>query len=209
MDDDEALSLNTLHRFSKRSPRLVLEEYSHCEVPAGCGGVVLRWMDKSGARPCRLEVTTLGGSDVWLDEQRQRSSLVSISPGHHEIWILVTELGQSWALKGRPVVPTPFSVSVRLGANGAGAELLSARDQGAWQWADSAATTPEELRRADPEWLPLSSGVRIADKLHDRQLFGFDRAAQAGRPIHAIGKPGSTSAWVRLAFDLAQEAETP
>ena len=37
--DSEALRLNTLNRFRKHSPRLLLEEYSHCEVPAGCGGV--------------------------------------------------------------------------------------------------------------------------------------------------------------------------
>jgi hypothetical protein len=36
------LRLNSLSRYTKRSPEYVLEEHSHCEVPAGCGGVVLR-----------------------------------------------------------------------------------------------------------------------------------------------------------------------
>ncbi len=40
---DRDLKLNGLSRYAKQSPRLVLEEYGHCEVPAGCGGVVLRW----------------------------------------------------------------------------------------------------------------------------------------------------------------------
>ena len=35
--------LNSVDRFRKKSERLVLEEHGHCEVPAGCGGVVLRW----------------------------------------------------------------------------------------------------------------------------------------------------------------------
>lgn len=39
----DELRLNKLQRFQKRSTRLALEAHSHCEVPAGCGGVVLRW----------------------------------------------------------------------------------------------------------------------------------------------------------------------
>ena len=42
---DEGPKLNGPDRYRKRSPRLVLEEHSHCEVPAGCGGVVLRWIN--------------------------------------------------------------------------------------------------------------------------------------------------------------------
>jgi hypothetical protein len=33
------LKLNDLDRYHKRSASLILQEYSHCEVPAGCGGV--------------------------------------------------------------------------------------------------------------------------------------------------------------------------
>ena len=31
------LKLNTLGRYGKNASHLVLEEHSHCEVPAGCG----------------------------------------------------------------------------------------------------------------------------------------------------------------------------
>jgi hypothetical protein len=37
------LSLNSIDRYRKRSNRLILEEHRSCELPAGCGGVVLRW----------------------------------------------------------------------------------------------------------------------------------------------------------------------
>src|SRR5574339_211352 len=65
--DDEALRLNTLHRFRKHSPRLLLQEYSHCEVPAGCGGVVLRWIDREGGLPVVVRVAALGPVRAWLD----------------------------------------------------------------------------------------------------------------------------------------------
>ena len=37
------LELNSLGRYGKSGSRLVLEEHGSCEVPAGCGGAVLRW----------------------------------------------------------------------------------------------------------------------------------------------------------------------
>ena len=63
--------LNSLERFRKRSPRLLLEQYDSCEVPAGCGGVVLRWRDPHAARP--VVVSAAGGTGgpavvgLWSD----------------------------------------------------------------------------------------------------------------------------------------------
>jgi len=42
MSSDD-LRLNSLDRFRKSKSGLTLEVYSSCEVPAGCGGAVLRW----------------------------------------------------------------------------------------------------------------------------------------------------------------------
>lgn|SRR5262245_14419303 len=53
MADD--LSLNSIARFSKHSPHLHLEEHGHCEVPAGCGGVVLRWYNPVKGAPILLK----------------------------------------------------------------------------------------------------------------------------------------------------------
>lgn len=52
MVDD--LNLNSISRFSKHSPHLHLEEHGHCEVPAGCGGVVLRWYNPAKGVPVLL-----------------------------------------------------------------------------------------------------------------------------------------------------------
>jgi len=45
----DELKLNSISRFSKASSYLHLEEHGHCEVPAGCGGVVLRWYNPTQA----------------------------------------------------------------------------------------------------------------------------------------------------------------
>ncbi|MFT4979643.1 MAG: hypothetical protein ACI8S6_005555, partial [Myxococcota bacterium] len=66
MSDD--LKLNRLSRFHKHSPRLLLEEHSHCEVPAGCGGVVLRWRDAAAGQACELSLYTVADvQQVTLD----------------------------------------------------------------------------------------------------------------------------------------------
>ncbi|MCB9692377.1 MAG: hypothetical protein H6736_11230 [Alphaproteobacteria bacterium] len=86
---DEDLELNTLHRFAKRSPRLVLEEYSHCEVPAGCGGVVLRWRDPRDGRPHALKIATDGEVDVFIDG-RPVTGAAGLHPGPHHIALAVS-----------------------------------------------------------------------------------------------------------------------
>ena len=45
------LRLNSIDRFRKTSGRLILEQHSHCEVPAGCGGVILRWRNPDEGLP--------------------------------------------------------------------------------------------------------------------------------------------------------------
>ncbi len=69
---DRELRLNSIDRYVKRSPHFVLEEHGHCEVPAGCGGVVLRWLNPATTVPVRLElwVTASGDHGAVGDAER-------------------------------------------------------------------------------------------------------------------------------------------
>lgn len=82
MDDDE-LELNTLHRLKKHSNRLVLEAHGSCEIPAGCGGVVLRWLNP--AQDCYLLFTVFTGEkfELFLDGEPLRSSAFTVPVGRH------------------------------------------------------------------------------------------------------------------------------
>ncbi|MEZ4322738.1 MAG: hypothetical protein R3F61_35045 [Myxococcota bacterium] len=88
-DDDPELELNTLHRFAKHSPRLVLEEYSHCEVPAGCGGAILRWRDPADGVPLQLVVAADGEVTALIDGAFVGSRF-SLKPGAHTIAVALT-----------------------------------------------------------------------------------------------------------------------
>lgn len=79
------MDLNSLERFTKRSPRLVLEEHDSCEVPAGCGGVVLRWIDPSRQIPVLCYLSTQARSRLLLDGEPLESAAIDVRPGRHAI----------------------------------------------------------------------------------------------------------------------------
>jgi len=75
------LKLNSI-RYVKESSRLVLEEHGHCEVPAGCGGVVLRWRQRAQV-PIEIWIYTLASLSAHLDGSPLRSGRPLVGPGDH------------------------------------------------------------------------------------------------------------------------------
>jgi hypothetical protein len=83
--------LNSLDRFRKRSPRLLLEEHAGCEVPAGCGGLVMRWRNPLEARPVRIHLYTPTESTTWMDGDVLNVGRLDLRPGRH---VLAIEIGE-------------------------------------------------------------------------------------------------------------------
>lgn len=192
MAGDDDLRINTLHRFAKRSPRLVLHEYSHCEVPAGCGGVVLRWLDPARGAPATVRVVASGvEASCWLDGEPLASGLTLLREGGRLLAVHLrrTEPG-----------PRPFTVGVHHDEEhdhetdliGAGARRCCTRTPpaggAAWtavdfddaRWAEAPRATPAQLAAAD-SWL----------------TYNFDRAREAGRPVLVLD---ADELWLRIAF---------
>lgn len=129
-DDDEALRLNTLHRFRKFSPRLLLEEYSHCEVPAGCGGVVLRWIDPSAATPAVIRVFADAQLSSWLNGVAIESGRVDLRPGMNVLALALEQVQQPAHTVGHDrTAPLLVSVLRALG-NGSGQRPAGHRTAG-------------------------------------------------------------------------------
>lgn len=84
------LVVNDLARYAKSSERLVLEEYSSCEVPAGCGGGILRWIDPAEALPLHLRLWATGEAELFFDGAPTRSSRLDARPGRHVLALRVT-----------------------------------------------------------------------------------------------------------------------
>lgn len=82
--DGDDLRLNELRRFRKTSGRLALEAYSHCEVPAGCGGVVMRWRQAGAPIGIAASTYVAGLADgPWLDGQALVEQRTQVAPGAH------------------------------------------------------------------------------------------------------------------------------
>ncbi len=91
MGDERELKLNSIDRYVKDSPNFVLEEYTHCEVPAGCGGVVLRWRDPMAPVPVKLQLwLSVDSHGTYVDGSAPSSSRPSIRPGSHVLMIAAT-----------------------------------------------------------------------------------------------------------------------
>src|SRR5512146_292422 len=89
MPDDD-LRLNALSRYSKHSSEYVLEVHSHCEVPAGCGGVVLRWRNPRDAIPVEIRAYTAGDAQCFLDGSPPTSARPLVPYGEHVLAWTIT-----------------------------------------------------------------------------------------------------------------------
>jgi hypothetical protein len=79
-----SLRLNGLDRFRKSRSGLTLEVHSHCEVPAGCGGAVLRW--RRPGTPIGLSIFQHVNGEVdgfFLDGERSGEQRTTVQPGTH------------------------------------------------------------------------------------------------------------------------------
>jgi hypothetical protein len=75
--------LNSIDRFRKRPERIVLEEHGHCEIPAGCGGVVLRWRNPQTAVPVTIHLYTPAKIACFIDGAPLQTGRIDLAPGMH------------------------------------------------------------------------------------------------------------------------------
>jgi len=199
------LKLNSLSRFSKTSPRLVLEEYSHCEVPAGCGGVVLRW--RKPDEPLTVWVkqnTSTQIKSATLDGENVRWMMrLSIPWGYHVLAMSFEEVNLSHGL-------LLYSASVdeqytRLLQPEGETNILSKPD-GKWKYTltNPASGDWQSLDFDDNHWSPM-----VAKRLPDKHFGGYDMSEfhQRTRDLGAedLGvaeESGVSTVWIRRAFHL-------
>lgn len=89
---DRDLKLNSLARYAKHSPDMVLEERGHCEIPAGCGGVVLRWWNPKQGVPVTIWVHSQCGLEMWLDGRPISYGVPLVTFGPHVMTFAITHM---------------------------------------------------------------------------------------------------------------------
>lgn len=206
---DQELRLNGPSRYTKQSQRLILEEYSHCEVPAGCGGVVLRWRGLDQHMPLLLRSAADNGRTARLavdgQDTRLRSKL-ALAYGEHVLSLVIAEAGLRFALvllaadldpQYLRILQPEGDTALRTLPDGSWrATLAEPADEG-WQRPgfDDAAWTPLVERPLRPAPRREGGGIgRWAQELLDQGARGLGldpalaRAAAAGRPTVYVRK---------------------
>ncbi len=218
--------LNSLERFRKQPARLVLEEHSHCEVPAGCGGVVLRWRNPHATVPVTLYLYAPVQADCRVDGAALPSGRIDLTPGRHILTVALADVDLAGPLlmfaatfdpekrgQHRPagVVERPFTVASA--ADGTCKFTLRPPPEG-WDRQDfddrgwpalGQVPTPIEPGRNLPPWECRECAqlgavclglVAPAGKKKRAWWQRFLGAATAGEPS------GRGSVWARKVFDV-------
>jgi hypothetical protein len=194
---DRELRLNSIDRYVKRSPQFVLEEHGHCEVPAGCGGVVLRWRNPATAVPVRLELWFNAPTRyaVRIDGVIPSSSRPLLPPGRH---VLMMET--------QPEVGAPIRILFRATVESSPTAELLSRPGPEWRWT---ATEPpreawEQSEFDDGEWPTMSAATAAGD---EGDNYTVRRLLENGALM--ITAAGTGPIWIRALFDVPAAGDVP
>jgi hypothetical protein len=202
--DERELRLNTL-RFDKQSPRLALEEHSHCEIPAGCGGVVLRWRRRTTI-PVLLWLHVAGEVQAFLDGRPQASARPLVEPGEHVLALRVDSAAPAGDA-GFLVAAGVHDPATRPRAARAGepAVLLRTIPDGSWRFTtadprDDSWTLPGF---DDSDWRAMLTRP-LASSEEAGHRYRLDRLEKLGAGHLGIEERASTI-WVRTTFTMPAE----
>lgn len=186
------MRLNELARFAKRSQRLALEAHSHCEVPAGCGGAVLRWR-RPGA-PLGIWISTYltpGCTDLRLDGMPLDETRVKVAPGEHVLSFVVDQprAKTGFVLARVELRPTIQTAHTPVGNSG---------EHGRWH---AARSEPQEGWRApgfDVTGFETLIEAPVPEPDDHKRWMVQSMGATAGRGLSG----DATRAWVRWSFSV-------
>jgi hypothetical protein len=163
--------LNSLGRFRKQSEKLVLEQYSSCEVPAGCGGVILRWRNPFAAVPLIVHCYTPVPATCFIDGKKTEVPGIDLAPGPHVVAIHIERVSLSALLMFAAARFQRFPQNATLsGPNESAVSVLSAAD-GTWKFTLDEPETEEwrSLSFDDRYWQPM---IRVLTPRVEWQEFG-------------------------------------
>jgi hypothetical protein len=189
---DRDLELNSIDRYVKRSPQFVLEEHSHCEVPAGCGGVVLRWSNPTVSVPVLIE-HWFGGDrpsrTIRIDGVRPSTSRPHVPPGRHVF------MAEVHAAHGEPLL------FLMRATGGGGPQPVLVSQPGIWRWTH---TPPpgdawDQVGYDDSGWQLMTAAPASAEPS------GYPAERLLGADAVMLAAPGADRVWIRATFDVAAE----
>jgi hypothetical protein len=203
------LNLNSLGRYAKQSSRLILEQHSHCEVPAGCGGVVLRWRSDISELPVLVHSFTSGKSNLFIDGLPPASSQALIPFGDHVLSLVLEELTKD-AILAVAAVHNAARFPLASQQLGEVLKVLSDAD-GTWKGTTFQPADDQWMKSGfdDSSWVPLEAVQ--PPSLEKRQAYTrtnfwemrLNMTLEKGAKCLNVTSP-TGQMWVRRAFRLTK-----
>jgi hypothetical protein len=200
---DRELKLNSLSRYSKQSPLLILEEHGHCEVPAGCGGVVLRWRDPRAGVPLVMRSYTAGECSLLLDGEPPPSARSIVAFGQHVLGLVLSGFDPGYLV-------LMFKAANESPTAGASREddpvSIVTADDGSWRYTvvepeDDAWLRPGFDDSGWPAMRACDDRKPPDDPQRDYDKYRVERLAEAGAAGLGV-EPGAAKVWIRREFTL-------
>lgn len=194
------LKLNTLSRYSKESPRLILEEHSHCEVPAGCGGVVLRCRNPQTGVALTVSFYSAGEAALYLDGVELANARVLVPWGEHVFAATVSDFDHRCAILGL-AAGSDAMLDNRVGPAGGPPVTVSSMPGSDWKCTAEEPSSGEWMQPGLDEsgWQPLIANSNTPEDAESRASYRIKRIIEKGGRLLGIQRPAS-KIWVRGKF---------
>ena len=198
--------MNSLSRFSKTSSRYILEAHSHCEVPAGCGGVVLRWRDPKNGVPLTFRVYAGGSYQFYLDGHSLSSGRPIIPFGDHVISLVVGDFDPTRVVllfaakyeeKGAELGHTERTAASRL-------HFLSAPD-GSWKysWVEPRDGSWQQPGFEDSAWATMPAREWASEPTQQQSMQSYRAQELIRMGAQGLGVDRSLArVWIRRSFTV-------
>jgi hypothetical protein len=195
------LKLNTLSRYTKESPRLVLEEHSHCEVPAGCGGVVLRCRNPQTGVPLTVSFYSAGEAALYLDAVELANAKVLVPWGTHVFAVTVSDFDHNYAILGL-AAGTDAMLDNRAGPAGGPPVTVSSMPGSNWKYtAEEPSGDWMQPGFDESGWQPLVANSHSSEEAKSMASYRIERITEKGGRLLGIARPAS-KIWVRGKFNI-------
>ena len=203
---DEDLKLNNLPRFSKSSRRLVLREYSNCEVPAGTGGVVFRW--KKSDNPVAFEMLLFipGEFELLIDGTPSQSACPLLERGEHVLSLIISNFKSKYGLLlfAGKTGETGIAYKEKKFYEGDRRERVLSLPDSSWKYLLSPPTNESwtELNFDDSAWKSMISKVIPPIDEQDSLQYTIRSLSDLGAQSLGIEEAAEKSIWIRKRFSL-------
>ena len=176
------LNINSIDRFRKNSERLILEQHGSCEVPAGCGGVVLRWHNPFEGRPVAFTGALAGRMDLFVNGQAIATRAI-LPFGENVIALRLTELDSRYPFLFASRLDIPQSAQSEQSDEDLILTEGCSQTDGEWLYS----VEPDgddvwiELEFDDSEWTPL---LELNEDYPEENRWRFESVEhRGGRPL--------------------------